>query len=220
MRTASVAFGALVLVSALAGCSATAAVPTPSPSSTPITVTGSTTLTPPKGTRSADVTVTCTGSRVGLTVGTEPEPRVISCASERTMTVPVGPTLALNFDSASATSFTATVRFSPSTFRSDTTLTAQCAAATTAVSDILSADNGLVQGAITSSQAQTLTAQAAQALAGVSPSGVAGKELATLRAWLIANPTAEPTTAPMPSTLGELCTENESPLLLTSSYGG
>jgi hypothetical protein len=136
------------------------------------------------------------------------------------MTVPVGPTLALTFDAAPATTFTATVRFSPSAFRSDTTLTAQCAAATTAISDILSADNGLGQGAITSSQAQTLTAQAAQALAGVSASGVAGQELATLRTWLVANPTVDPRTAPMPSTLGELCTDNETPLLLTSSYGG
>ncbi len=220
MRMAIAGFGVLALVSVLAGCSSTAATSTPSRSSTPITVTGSTTLTPPKGTRSAEVKVTCHGTYLTLTVGAELEPRAVSCETDRTMTVPAGGALALSFDAQTGTTFSATVRFSPSAFRSDPTLTSQCTAATTALSDILTADNGLSQGAIDSTQAQTLTAQAAQALEGASASGVAGQELAVLRTWLTANPTADPRTAPTPKTMNTLCVDNESPMLLTSSYGG
>ena len=136
------------------------------------------------------------------------------------MTVPAGHTLALNFDAPNGTIFSATVRFLPAAFRSDTTLTSQCTAATTALSDIVTADNGLGQGAISSVQAQTLMAQASQALEGASASGVAGHELAALRAWLTANPTADPRTAPMPKTINELCVDNESPLQTISRYGG
>ena len=136
------------------------------------------------------------------------------------MTVPAGHTLALKFDAQNGTTLSATVRFSPSSFRSDATLTSQCTAATTALSDIVTANNGLSRGAISSLQAQTLMAQAAQALESASASGVAGHELAALRAWLTANPTADPRTAPMPATINELCVDNESPLQTISRYGG
>lgn len=164
--------------------------------------------------------MTCAGSSLILTVNRESEPRAVSCGTDRTMTVPTGRTLALSFDAQNDTTFSATVRFSPAAFRSDTTLTSQCKAATTALSDIMTADNGLGQGAISSSQAQTLMAHAAQALEGTSTAGVAGQELAALRTWLIGNPTADPRTAPMPATMNELCADNESPLLISSSYGG
>ncbi|HQU42263.1 MAG TPA: hypothetical protein PK867_05600, partial [Pirellulales bacterium] len=56
-------------------------------------------------------------------------------------TVPAGHTLALNFDAENGTTLSATVRFSPSSFRSDATLTSQCTAATVA-SEMTAAING------------------------------------------------------------------------------
>lgn len=200
MRNASLAFGALVLTSVLAGCTSTSAASTPAPSTTPspthITAIGVTKLIAPKGARSADLTVSCAGSNLGLTVGNELQPRAILCGTDSTMIVPTGHELALDFEPSNGTTFTATVRFSPSVFHSDATLTAQCAAATQALSDLASAVNGVGEGAIDPSQAQVFTTHAAQALAHVSTAGVAGQQLAALRAWLTANPTADPKTAP------------------------
>ena len=49
--------------------------------------------------------------------------------------------------------------------------------------------------------------------------GQLGEDLAVLRSWLLANPTADPATAPTPNPT-QTCADNESPLVVGSLYGG
>jgi hypothetical protein len=190
------------------------------PRSTPITIAGSTALTTPAGAKSAHLRVACAGSAVILTVDSESAYRSIDCKAVRDMVVPVGPMLRLDFEPQSSTTFTATVRFSSQAFHRDVVLAQQCAAATTALSDLLSADNGLANGAIDQSQAQALMTQASAALMAAPAAGPASDDLAPLRSWLAGNPSGDPRAAPMPVTISELCADNESPMYLSSSYGG
>jgi hypothetical protein len=207
----------------LSGC--TAAAPTPTPSATPLTISGSAatqrTLSAPAGTRSAALRLTCTGGGAVLTIGQEVEPRSVECGTPRSLTVPVADrTLALSLDPGQGGSFTATVRFSSKPFRADAGLTAQCAIASTAISDVISADNGLTTGALDADGAHALMAQAEATLNNASFDGAAGGELSTLRTWLDAHPEGDPRQAPVGRDIGRLCADNESPLLLQSAYGG
>ncbi|HEU0205073.1 MAG TPA: hypothetical protein VFQ74_00045 [Pseudolysinimonas sp.] len=138
------------------------------------------------------------------------------------MTVPVGETLVLEFDAQAGTTFTAKVLFSHASFHADAELAKQCTAASTALSDLADASNGLAESAISQQQAEGLMAQASVALQPASSAGVVGRQLEALRAWLINNPQADPRTAPGlgTGTITDLCVDNESPLIIVSSYGG
>lgn len=220
MRIGWTLIGAIALIGTLAGCSTPA--PTPSPTPKAITLTQSATLDSPKGSKSAELRVVCEGASVALTVGNEEDPRDIKCGTPRIMTVPVGQQLALKFDPQSGTTFTATVRFSRAAFHQDAQLATQCAAASTALSHIVTADNGLGEGAISREQAEALMGQALAALQLVSTDGVAGQQVAALRTWLTNNPTSDPRAAPglSSNTINELCVDNESPVIIVSGYGG
>ena len=217
------ALGAIALLATLAGCTAVSVAPTSPPMPKAITLTRSATLESPKGSKSAELRVVCTGTGLALTVGNE-ETRFAQCGTPRTMTVPVGPKLALNFDTPSGTTFTATVLFSRAAFRSDAQLTKQCHAASTALSAIVSAGNGVGEGAITQEQAEGFMARALAALQGVSTAGVVGQELGALRTWLMNNPTSDPRAVPGlgtgSGTINQLCADNESPVIIVSTYGG
>jgi hypothetical protein len=189
-----------------------------------MTLTKSATLDSPKGSKSAELRVVCTGAGVALTVGNEEDSRFARCGTPRTMRVPVGPRLALNFDMQPGTTFTATVLFSRTPFRSDVKLAKQCQAASAALSAIVSADNGLGEGAITQEQAEGFMAQALAALQDASNAGVVGQELAALRTWLMNNPTSDPQAVPGlgtgSGTINQLCVDNESPVIIVSTYSG
>ena len=218
MRWTAVA--AILLIATLAGCAAGQLAPRPSP--TPITLTQSARLDSPKGSKSAQLRVDCEGAGVTLTVSSEADFRFIKCGTPRTMSVPVGRQLALEFDAQSGTTFTATVRFSQIPFRKDASLAKQCAAASTALSRVVTADNGLGEGVISQDQAEQLMAEALDGLQSVSTDGVVGQELAVLRTWLTKNPTSDPRAVPglSSNTINELCADNESPVVIVSGYGG
>jgi hypothetical protein len=223
VRTIVVLLGAALL---LAGCTSTAgsAMPTATPRSSQIAIHSSSTvhreLTPPPGARSARIRLSCTGSRISLTFGGDLQDRGTTCDAPRTFTMPVSGDLDLDLEPGPGTSFTTTVTFSHAAFRADPVLAKQCALASTAESDIVSAGNGLATGRLSTEAAQALLQQARATIEGGPFDGEAGGELSTLRTWIDANPGADPRQAPLGSHLGRLCADNATPVVVMSAYGG
>jgi hypothetical protein len=223
IRSIVVLLGAALL---LAGCTSTARVvmPTARPRSSQVAIHSSSTvhreLTPPPGARSARIRLSCTGSRISLTFGGDLQDRGTTCDALRTFTMPVSGDLDLDLEPGPATSFTTTVTFSHAAFHANPVLTKQCALASTAESDIISAGNGLAAGRLGTDGARALMQQARATIEAGPFDGEAGRELSALRTWIDANPGADPRQAPLGSHLGRLCADNATPVVVTSAYGG
>jgi len=216
MRIRIALVGVLALL--LAGC--TAATGSPSPSPTPVVLHHSATLTPPKGARSADIRVVCAGPGVELTVDADPAPRTIGCTAPRNMTVALGPRLALTFGAEDGATFTATVRYSPKVWKPDAALGRQCWIASTAYSDVASAQNGLAGGQLDIDGADALVRQAEATVSSGPFDGPAGEDLAALRTWIDAHPGGDPRAVPLPTHILRLCEDNTTPVIVATAYGG
>jgi hypothetical protein len=210
----------------LAGCAATAAPadPTPTPSPAAVVIHDSNqvrrTVSPPAGTRSVHVEVTCTGDAVSLMFGGDMQDRGTTCGTTHDFSMPYAGDLDVQLDPIPDATFTVTVTFSRTAFTSDPTVTTQCSLASNAMSLLISADNGRLRGQLDASGVHALMAQARAELESGPFDGEIGSELSTLRTWLDANPQGDPTHAPLGAHISQLCADNATPAIVHSAYGG